>query len=264
LTVQLQKNKDFDEIIDRCVDKLGSLEEEYKTKKSEIIIDTAIELDEAGFEKSKISAELVERLVGFVDDSYVRKVLKDYPQYKDKKQQANAKSGRNIPAKPAQPDDRKPIEVPADKVSVTTNQQEKLVDVAEIAPNVLILEPDHQKSEHQMQQPVHQDEQLLPGMPEKFGVEYFEIEKLNTYPLEYCRKVIRWLDEVQEEYTNDAFKWDNQITVFAKENEHLKKQLEEAKPFIELLSLVTPESKERRLERLQSEIAALKERGLEE
>jgi hypothetical protein len=69
--------------------------------------------------------------------------------------------------------------------------------------------------------------QLSKGTPERYGVEHFEFEKLNTYSLEYCREVIKWLIEVQDEYTNDAFKWDNKITVLARDNEQLKKKLDE-------------------------------------
>lgn len=122
MTVQLQKQKkkSFDHIFRWAEKQFVELADLFLKKKSEIILETARKLDNAGFEPSKISNEIVANLSGFVDESYVRKVLKDYPQYKDQKQQANAKSGRNIPAKPAQQDDRKPLEVPADKVKVET------------------------------------------------------------------------------------------------------------------------------------------------
>lgn len=80
-------------------------EELYFKRKSQIILETARKLEDLGIEKQNISYEIKKNLKGYVDDSYVQKVLIDYPEYKDKKQANNAKgrkSGRNIPANPAQ------------------------------------------------------------------------------------------------------------------------------------------------------------------
>jgi hypothetical protein len=69
------------------IDKAGEL---YYKRKSHIILETARKLEEAGIEKSTICNEISKNLEGFVDDGYVRKILADYPQYKDQKHKESA------------------------------------------------------------------------------------------------------------------------------------------------------------------------------
>lgn len=56
----------------------------FSKRKADIILETAKKLEDIGIDKDKISTEISKNLAGFVDDGYVRRVLKDYPQYKDK------------------------------------------------------------------------------------------------------------------------------------------------------------------------------------
>lgn len=77
------KQKKFDRIFDWAEKRFGELADLLIKKKSQIIIDTARKLDEAGFNpKEMISTEISERLSGYVDQKYVIKVLKDNPEYK--------------------------------------------------------------------------------------------------------------------------------------------------------------------------------------
>jgi hypothetical protein len=94
-----KKVRSVDEIFDWTLKELYKAAELFSKRKSDIILETAKRLEEdAGIEPSKICDTIAKRLEGFVDDSYVQKVLKDYPQYKNNHQSKRAKSGRNIPA----------------------------------------------------------------------------------------------------------------------------------------------------------------------
>jgi hypothetical protein len=65
-------------------------------RKYEIVLETARKLDESGLvETEKITMEIIKGLKGFVDDQYVREVLKDYPQYKDQSQMNRAKGKKD-------------------------------------------------------------------------------------------------------------------------------------------------------------------------
>jgi hypothetical protein len=82
-------------------------------RKYEIVLETARKLDESGLvETEKITMEIIKGLKGFVDDQYVREVLKDYPQYKDQSQMNRAKgkkdkkeTGSEIRAESEEPSD---------------------------------------------------------------------------------------------------------------------------------------------------------------
>ncbi|MPZ06622.1 MAG: hypothetical protein GEU26_09440 [Nitrososphaeraceae archaeon] len=171
-----------------------------------------------------------------------------------------AKHTEHTSRRKAEPDkmsgsERKPIEVPADKVTVepvtdvaTLPQQQENRSIA--AANPITCED--RLSEPQMEQP---------GLKEVQGVhnivpEEYNLGDLHLYDKDTLIKLVQWLDERNEENTYD-------IIHLQEENVVLKKQLDEVKPFRELLSLVSPESKTRRLERLQNELAVLKERSLE-
>lgn len=65
-------------------------------RKKEVILETARKLDESGLVKTeKITMEIIKGLKGYVDDDYVRKVLADYPQYKDENQRKRALKKKN-------------------------------------------------------------------------------------------------------------------------------------------------------------------------
>lgn len=102
---QQRNQAKVDKIFEWARKELYKAEELLFTRKSTIVLETAKKLEDAGIEKNKITVEIVSHLKGFVDDSYVRKVLTDYPQYKDQRRSDNANkrdSSRKKPAKQAQ------------------------------------------------------------------------------------------------------------------------------------------------------------------
>jgi hypothetical protein len=261
MTTQLQKQrkKSFDHIFKWAEEQFRDLAELFIKKKSDIILETARRLEKEGCEESKISNEIVTNLSGFVDDSYVHKVLKDYPQYKDQKHVKSATSRRNIPATEREPINLDDKDVTVEPVSGTQEEPITTETTRKIAENILTLSPTNTQPNNKTIEQPGPGEVYLPGMPEKFGVEYFEFEKLNTYPLEYCRKVIRWLNEVHEEYGKDCFKWDKEIRDHAleintlqKENAALKKENDQFK------KLPNNDALYNRIDVLQKEIAELR------
>ena len=66
-------------------DQLSHIEELYHKRKKDVILEAALLLEKAGVKQDTISTEISNRHSKYIDDSYVRKVLKDYPQFKDDK-----------------------------------------------------------------------------------------------------------------------------------------------------------------------------------
>lgn len=88
----------LDKIFEWARKELGKAEELLLKRKADIILETAKKLEDAGVQENGITMDIIRNLKGYVDDSYVRKVLIDYPQYKDQYQSKRAKSGRKMPA----------------------------------------------------------------------------------------------------------------------------------------------------------------------
>ena len=63
----------------RC-DYFSSNKVRIPRRKNDVILEITRRLDEAEFEQSKISQEIIHRLDGFVDASYVNKGRTDFPQ----------------------------------------------------------------------------------------------------------------------------------------------------------------------------------------
>ena len=98
-TVQKRKKKkghssSIDEIFEWSKQELYKAADFFAKRKSQIIVETAEKLDEAGVQKDTISTLISERLEGYVTAAWVREVLKDHPEYKNEDQSKRGKGDK--------------------------------------------------------------------------------------------------------------------------------------------------------------------------
>jgi hypothetical protein len=247
LTVQIQKQK--------CSKELEKL-----------IADLAPDLGKLQPKVTKIFAEgrkdgLTDHEIGFMvrtelkkhySDRTIQRVLPETAKY-----QEYASKHKNKPDK-LSGSEPKPIEIPPTKVSV-----EPIIKTEEHRPQQIDSQQPLRKSTVELSQPQPQP-QLEPG-PKKvkgrwnIAPKEYELEHLQEYDKELLIDIVKYLDK--RPMGEDALY--NKIHTLKRENAQLIEQLKKAEPFIELLALMSPEVKAKRLERLQGELAVLKERGLE-
>ena len=197
MTAQIQKQK-YKHVFEWAEKQFAEMVELFTKKKSWIILETARRLENDGCEPSHISNEIVTNLSGFIDDSYVRKVLKDYPQYKDQKHVESAKSRRNIPAKPESPTielgDKVKVEDANNHASEPIEKEEPITaeSTKKIAENVLILSPSQQQPKNStIEQPGPKEVQG----PHNIAPEEYELEHLQEYDKDLLIDIIKYLDK---------------------------------------------------------------------
>jgi hypothetical protein len=214
MTVQIQEQKSFAHIYKWA-------REQLQKSKSEIILETAHRLEQEGCEPSKISIGIITNLKDCVDESYVRKVLTDYPQFKDPKQRANAKSGRNIPPKPTRDEGREPIKVPEDKVTVERFEREALEQ-----PTVATIVTGPQPQLQQQQPNKTLIEQPRPTEVQGYhniAPREYRVEELDQYDKGTLIEVVKYL---HKELTKTATTGTDIERHLPEENDKLKKEKE--------------------------------------
>jgi hypothetical protein len=224
MTVQIPKQKPskrFEQLLADLGPDFGKLE----TKKDAIFEQGRKE----GFSDMEIGDLVRSKMKEHYSDRTIRRLLPDTAkqQQDHSKQKADKMSASERP--PINLDDK---DVKVEPVIETQEEPVTTESIRKIAENVLNLSPNPQPNNNKTIEQSGPKEIYSPGMPEKFGVEYFEIEKLNTYSLEYCRRSIRWLYEALEEFGKDCSKWDKdirdqtlEIAALKKENADLRKEL---------------------------------------
>lgn len=131
-TIQIQKQKkrkakDTSKVFEWARNELRKAEDLLIKRKSQVILETAKKLEDAGIETNLISMEIIRNLKGYVDDQYVREVLTDYPQYKNQYQANRArkrKSGSENRAQHAQPHKPETIQTPLQMVEEEGGQED--------------------------------------------------------------------------------------------------------------------------------------------
>jgi hypothetical protein len=213
-TIQLQKK--FSKILNKPLQKLGPDFGKLQSK-----VDAVFEQGrKEGFSDMEIGEFVRYKMKEHHTDRTIRAVLPNTAKHQEK-----AREQKDFVEKTSTNEhEKEPLELPSDKVIVT----KRLADVeaktvegidnnsyltdAETTPQPLeSADQKHGAAPEAPLQPelAHQKQELL--LAQKFGVDNFEIEKLNTYSLRYCRKVIRYLDECQRQFISCVAKWDKCI-----------------------------------------------------
>jgi hypothetical protein len=297
MIVQLQKQRS--KILEKLLDALSPDFDKLQPKIDAVFQQGRKE----GFDDMEIGELVRSQMKEHYSDRTIRRVLPEAAKQKQDHSKQKADKMSTSERQPIEvPADKVSVE-PITDVATEQPQQPETIPAANHSTEIKAppselsqSQVEHQISESKLEQPGRGEIQGIPNI----APEDCDLRDLHLYDRDTLIKIVLWMDERDEENPYDLLKFNEQVESYTRENADLRKenellkkeneeyrrlpnndalynkidifkrelndldkQLEEAKHFTELLSLLTSESKARRLARLKEELAVLKERGLE-